>query len=125
MMLGQITVHGFVAGQRQPDARGDQAVRFFGGILADHRKSHLSGFDVLQTFAARNQFAVRRKNRRDADDVARRNSRVAQSQLKTRESFTMLTDAFGEKYFLCDERHGPVFRASVCGVPRKISAEEK
>jgi hypothetical protein len=25
----------------------------------------------------------------------------------------VLTDAFGEKYFLRDERHRPVFRASV------------
>jgi hypothetical protein len=54
MMLGEVAVHRFITGQRQADAGCDQTVRFFGGIFADHGKRDLSGFDVLQSFAARN-----------------------------------------------------------------------
>jgi hypothetical protein len=66
----------------------------------------LPELDVLQTLAAGNQFAVGREDRGDADDVARRNACVPQSELETREPFTMFTDAFGEKDFLSNERHG-------------------
>src|SRR5437879_11129013 len=51
-MLGQISVHGFVAGKREADAGGDEAVRFLGGILADDGERHLAGLHVLQPFAA-------------------------------------------------------------------------
>jgi len=81
-------------------------VRFLGGILADDGESDLPGLDVLQTFAAGNQFAVGRKDRRDADDVASRNARVSKGELEARKPFTMFTDAFGEEDFLSDERHG-------------------
>jgi hypothetical protein len=66
----------------------------------------LPGLDVLQSFAARNQFAVGRENGGDANDVARGNAGVPQSELETREPFTMFTDAFGEEDFLSNERHG-------------------
>src|SRR5437899_142863 len=104
-MLGQVPVHGFIARQGKPDTRGDQAVRFFGGVLADNRESDLTELDVLQAFAAGDQFAVGREDRGDPDDVAGRDSCVAQGKLKTRKPFTMFTDAFGKKYFLSDERH--------------------
>jgi hypothetical protein len=81
-------------------------VRFLGGIFADDRERDLPELDVLQTLAARNQFAVGREDRGDADDVARRNACIPQSELETREPFTMFTDAFGEKDFLSNERHG-------------------
>jgi len=81
-------------------------VRFLGGILADDRESDLPGLDVLQTFTARNQFTVWRKNRGDADDVAGGDARVAQGELEARKSFTMFADAFGEENFLRNERHG-------------------
>src|SRR5450631_2969393 len=95
-------------------------MRFFGGIFADHRERDLTRLDVLQSFAARNQFAIGREDRRDAHDVARRNSRVPESELKARKPFTMFSDAFGEKYFLCDERHGAGVGASVSGLRVKI-----
>jgi len=79
--------HGFVAGQRQADARSDEAVRFLGGIFADDLERDLPGLDVLQSFTARNQFCVGRENGGDANDVARGNASVPQSELETREPF--------------------------------------
>src|SRR5467141_1135148 len=104
MMLRQIPVHGFVAGKREADAGGDEAVRFLGGILADDGKRDLPGLHMLQPFAARNQFAVGRKDGGDADDIACRNARVPEGELKARKSFTMFTDAFGEENLLSNER---------------------
>jgi hypothetical protein len=37
----------------------------------------------------------------------------------------MFSDAFGEKYFLCDERHGAGVGASVSGLSEKFTAVEK
>src|SRR5260370_18361343 len=74
VMLGQIAVHGFVAGQRQTNAGGDEPVRFLGGIFADDRERDLPELDVLQSFAAINQFAVGREDQGDADAVARPNA---------------------------------------------------
>src|SRR5713226_8153774 len=105
-MLGQIAIHGFVAGQRQANAGSDEPVRFLGGIFADDRERDLAGPDMLQSFAARNQFAVGREDGGNANDVARRNACVPQGELKTRKPFTMFTDAFGEEDFLSNERHG-------------------
>src|SRR6476660_2253649 len=106
MMFRQIAVHGFVARERQTDACSNQAVRFLGRILTDDREGHLSGLDMLQAFASRDQFAVGGENRGDADNVASRNACVAQGELKARKSFAMFTDAFGKENFLSNERHG-------------------
>src|SRR5260370_23114500 len=106
MVLGQISIHGFIAGEREADACSDEAVRFLGGILADDGESDLPELDVLQSFAAGDQLAVGREDRGDTADVACRNACVPEGELKARKSFTMFTDAFGEKNFLSDERHG-------------------
>jgi hypothetical protein len=111
-MFGKIPVHGFVAGQRQTDAGGDQAMRLFRGILANHGKSDLAGPHVLQPFATGDQFTIGRENRGNAHDVARRNACVSKRKLETGKPFTMFSDAFGEKYFLRDERH-----VAGCAVP--------
>ena len=105
MVLGEVAVHRFVAGKREADAGGDQTVRFFGGIFADYRERDLAGLDVLQTFAAGNQFAIWREDGRDADDVACGDAGVSERQLETRQPFTMFPDAFGEEDLLRDERH--------------------
>src|SRR5579863_4790128 len=94
-------------------------MRFLRRIFADNGESDLSRFDVLQTFAARNQFAVRREDRRNADDVARSDARISQSQLKARKPFPMFSDAFGKKNFLRDERHGAGVGASVSWAEKK------
>src|SRR5712672_1925596 len=111
MVLGEIAVHGFVAGKGEADAGGDQAVGFLGGIFADNRECDLSRPNVLQAFAARNQFTIGGEDRGDANDVARRNPRVAKREFETGEPFAMFTDAFGEKYFLSDKRHGAGVRS--------------
>src|SRR5260370_29878759 len=95
-MLREIPVHGFVAGQRQTDAGGDEAMRFLGGIFTDDGERDLPALNVLQPFAARNQLAVGRTNPGHANDVARGDARAAEGELKARKSFTMFTDAFGE-----------------------------
>src|SRR5260370_3800342 len=120
MMLGQIPVRGFVGGQGETNARGDQAVRLFGGILADDRESDLAELDVFQTLAAGDELAVRREDGGNTNNIAGGNSCVSQSELKTRKPFAMFTDAFGEKNFLSDERHG-------AGLPclREWSGSEK
>jgi len=61
---------------------------------------------VLQSFAARDQFAIGREDGGDPHDVARRNARVAKRELEAGEPFAMFSDAFGEKDFLSDKRHG-------------------
>ena len=86
-------------------------MRFLGGIFADDSECHLAGPDVLQAFASRYQFTIGREDGGDADDVARRNACVAKCAFETGEPFAMFTDAFGEKYFLSDKRHGAGVRS--------------
>src|SRR5260370_37848989 len=74
-------------------------------VLADHRERNLSWFDVLQPFAAGDQFAVGRKNRGHANDVASRDARIAQRKLKAREPLAMFPDTFCEENLFRDERH--------------------
>src|SRR5450432_974288 len=100
-------------------------MRFLRGIFTDNREGHLPGLHVLQPFAAGDQFAIGREDRRDQHDVARRNSRVAQRQLKARKPSPMFTDAFGEVSLLSDKRHGPAGRASVVGLTQKNFRCEK
>src|SRR5579859_1666970 len=47
VMLGEIAVHGFVAGKGEANAGGDKAMRLFGGVFADDGESDLAGLDVL------------------------------------------------------------------------------
>src|SRR5580698_8575690 len=105
MMFRQVAEHGLVGGQRQANARGDEAMRFARLIFADNREGYLAGLDVLQAFAAGNQFAVGRENRGDANDVARGNACVAQRQLKAGKALAVFPDSLGEENFLRDERH--------------------
>src|ERR1700733_4689339 len=104
-MLRQVTENGLIGGQRVGPAGGDQTMRFARLVLADYGEGHLTGLDMLQTFAARNQFAVGRENRGDANDVARGNACVAQRQLKAGKALAVFPDSLGEENFLRDERH--------------------
>ena len=62
---------------------------------------------MLQALAARDQFAVRRKNRRNANDVAGSDSGVTQRQLKAGKALAVFADSLCEKNLLRDERHEP------------------
>src|SRR3984885_8915567 len=115
-MLRQVTEHGLIGGQREAHAGGDQTMRFARLVLADYGEGHLTGLDMLQTFAAGNQFAVGRENRGDANDVARGNACVAQRQLKAGKALAVFPDSLGEENFLRDERH-EYYRTAV--PPRK------
>jgi hypothetical protein len=85
-------------------------------VLADNGESDLPGLQMLEPFTARNQLAVRRKNRRDANDVARGNSGVSQREFEARKPLAMFSDSLGEKNFLRDERHVPG-----CGSSTRLS----
>src|SRR5579885_2739621 len=100
-------------------------MRLLGGIFADHGERDLSWTNVLQTFAAGNQFAIRRKDRGNADDIACRDTGVAQRQLETGKSFAMFSDALGEEDLLSDERHSAgLWCLRNLGWAKKSSAEE-
>jgi len=100
-------------------------MRLLCGILADDGKGDLAGPDVFQPFAARDQFTIWRKYRGNANDVARRDARVAKRELEAGEPFAMFTDAFGEKYFLSDERHGAGVRClRECGFGKFCAVEK-
>src|SRR5580700_5823699 len=76
-------------------------------VLADYGEGDLPGLQVFEPFTARDQLAVRRKNRGDANDVARGNSGVSQRELEARKPFAMFSDSLGEKNLFRDERHVP------------------
>jgi hypothetical protein len=71
---------------------------------------------MLKPFTARDQFAIRRENRGDANDVARGDSGVSERELEARKPLAMFSDSLGEENFLCDERHVPV-----CGSSTRLS----
>ena len=77
MVLAQVTVHGAFAGESEADAGGDEAMGFLGRIFADDGEGDLAGLMSFRLFTARNEFAVGRKNRTDADDVASRDTCVS------------------------------------------------
>src|SRR6185437_4669380 len=120
MMFGEITEHGFVARESQADAGSNEAVCFTRLIFADDGEGDLAGLEVFQSFAARNQFAMRRKNGRNANDVAGCNAGVAQGELKARQAFAVLSDPLGEENFLRDERH----ELSGCALPPSTDREK-
>jgi len=115
-----IAIHGFVAGQRQADARSDEAVRSLVEFSLMTVNATWPGLDVLQSFTARNQFAVGRENGGDANDVARGNASVPQSELRNSRALSRcLPTPLVRKIFLANERHGAVCRASVSSVRAK------
>src|ERR1700723_1107209 len=85
-------------------------------VLADNGESDLSRLEMLEPFTARDQLAVRRKNRGDANDVARGNPGVSQRELKARKPLAMFSDSLGEENFLRYERHVPG-----CGSSTRLS----
>src|ERR1700689_3397819 len=107
MVFRQIPEHGFVSRQSESDARGNQSMRLSRLVLAYYGESDLSRLEMLEPLTARDQFAVRRENRGDANDVARGNSGVSEREFEARKPLMMFSDSLGEKNFLRDERHVP------------------
>lgn len=85
-------------------------MRLAGLIFADHRERNLPGLQMLQPFAARDQFAMRREDRGNANDIARSDSRIPQGELKARQALAVFSDSLGEENFFRDERHGAGLR---------------
>src|SRR5215472_3905129 len=93
---------------------------FFRRILANDGKRHLAGLEMLQAFASGNQFAIRREDGGNADDVAGGDAGIAQGQLETGEPFPMFPDTFREEDLLRDKRHG----AGFSGLPERIESKK-
>src|ERR1700722_2355205 len=107
MVLRQIPEHGFVGRQSKANSRGNQSMRLARLVLTDNGESDLTRLQMLEPFTARDQFAVRRKNRGDANDITRGDSGVSQRELEARKPLAMFSDSLGEKNFLRYERHVP------------------
>ena len=110
MVLGKISVARFIARQCQSDARRDQArcqgSRVWFSLMTVNEKPAGPASDASESLpAAGNELAVRRKNRGDANDIASRNARAAERELKTRKALAVLADSLGQENFLRDERH--------------------
>src|ERR1700722_2419249 len=116
MVFGQIPEHGFVSRQSKANSRGNQSMWLPGLVLADYGESDLSRLEMLEHFTTRDQLAVRRKNRGDANDVARGNSGISERELEARKPLAMFSDALGEENFLRYERHVPG-----CGSSTRLS----
>src|ERR1700721_3227736 len=85
-------------------------------VLADNGESELSRLEMLEPFTARDQLAVRRKNRGDANDVARGNSGISEGELEARKRVAVFSDSLVEENFLRYERHVPG-----CGSSTRLS----
>src|SRR5207249_10185534 len=72
----------------------------------DHSKHHLARIQVLQPLRPRNQLALWRKNRRDADQILCGDAGISQRQLERSEALTMLADPLSEKNPLGDHVSG-------------------
>src|SRR5439155_1163823 len=81
----------------------NQTVRLARGVFAHHHKGHLARLEFLHALVAGDQLAARRKDTRDAHQVAGGNPRRAQSQLEARELLTMLPDSLGQEHPFRDE----------------------
>jgi hypothetical protein len=116
MVFGQIPEHGLISRQSKANSRGNQSMRLARLVLADNGESDLSRLEMLEPLTARDQFAIRRKNRGDANDVARGNSSVSQRELEARKPLAMFSDSLGKENFLRYERHVPG-----CGSSTRLS----
>jgi len=117
VMLGQITVHRFVAGSAS-HAGSDEPVRFLGGVFADDRERDLPGPDVLQPSLREInlQLGGKMEETRTMLHAAIPAFRRASSKL---ESLSRCLPTPLVRKILSNERHVPVCRASVSSVPRE------
>jgi len=102
VMFAQVAIRVAVRGNSHAYARGEQAVRFVGGVLRYHREDDFPVVQVRQTLGPWNEFTVGRKNGRDANQVLRRNARVSERQLERCETFLVFADPLGKKNPLGD-----------------------
>src|SRR5262249_41518066 len=86
-----------------------EVVQLFRRILTNNHKHHLAGLEMFQSFASRNQFAIRRKDEGNANNVASDDARIAQNQFEAGEPFPMFPDTFREEDLLRDKHHSAGF----------------
>jgi hypothetical protein len=104
-MLRQVSVLRGIAGNRDAHRRRYQPMRFVGRVIAHHGKNDLPRRQVLQSFLLAEQFAVRRKNRFDADQVKLGDSRRAQRHFERSQLLAMSPYTFGQKRPFRDRSH--------------------
>src|SRR5438876_185570 len=106
VVLTQIAVRITVRRNGNSNARRQQPVWFVSGILGYDSKDHLTRIQVLQSLRTRNQLALWRKNRRDANQILCGDAGISQRQLERSEALTMLADPLSEKNPLGDHVSG-------------------
>ena len=79
-----------------------QPVRLARGVLRDHREHHFAMIEVFEPFLARNDFALRWKDGRDAHQVLRGDARIPKGQLKRGQTLLVFAYALGEEELLRD-----------------------
>src|SRR5204863_8454903 len=83
-----------------------QPDRFWSAIFGRHSEQHLARIQVLLSVRSRNQLSLRRKNRRDADQILCGDADISQRQLERNEALTILADPLSEKNPLGDHVSG-------------------
>ena len=102
VMFAQIAVSITIGRDSYAYARGQQAVRLVSRVFRHYGKDDLTRVQKLQSLGARDQFALWRENRRDANQILGSDTGVTQRQLKRCKTFPVFADPLGEKDSLGD-----------------------
>src|SRR5271156_2745352 len=87
-------------------------MRLTGGGFRYHGEDDLAGRKIFQAFFAGDELALWGKDRRNPNQILRRDPGVAQSHFERGEPFLVLPDAFGQKQTLRDHAFAQCFEPS-------------
>ena len=76
-MFAQVAVGVAVCRYGHADARDDQAMRLASRVFCHHGKDHFARMEKRQPFLAGDELGARRKDRRNPDEVLRRDTGIA------------------------------------------------
>ena len=82
VVLGDVAMVGRIGRHRQPDGRRHEAAGLVGGGLGDHGEDHLARLQEALPLFAIHQLTLGRKNGAHADQVVRREVRIAERHLE-------------------------------------------
>ena len=81
----------------KPHRSGDQTMRFVGGVVVQDAKNNFARVQQLNPTLAGKDFAIGRKNTRNANQIVLGDPRIPKGQLETGKFFPVNTDAFCKK----------------------------
>ena len=96
-MFAQISVGIAVRWNGYADRRGEQAVRFARRILGDDGEDDLARMEILHTFLAGEQLAIRGKNRGDTHQILGGDARITQCQFERSQPLAVFPHSLGEE----------------------------